>query len=106
MKNKNMINKEVISLKLSYLDLLSPEPVYIKNVGGIISPKLRDVSVLGYDTYQFYLELLRMDSKKFFSVLGHEEDYDLLSDEEKSNLNMFELWVWNTRRIFIYRIER
>ncbi|MCI8713929.1 MAG: hypothetical protein HFH23_17165 [Ruminococcus sp.] len=60
MKNKNMINKEVISLKLSYLDLLSPEPVYIKNVGGIISPKLRDVSVLGYDTYQFYLELLQM----------------------------------------------
>jgi len=88
-------NGEVIPLKLDYLDLLSPKPVHMENVGGILSPKLRDIVSIRYDTYQFYLELLRMDSKKFFSVLGHEEDYDLLSDEEKSNLNMFELWVAN-----------
>lgn len=82
-------------MKLSYFDLLSPEPVHIKNVGGIISPRLRDISAIGYDTYQFYQQLLLMDLKKYFSVIGREEDYDLLPNEEKSNLNLFDLWTAN-----------
>ncbi len=88
-------NKEVISLKLDYLDLLSPEPVRMKNVGGILSPKLRDVASIGYDTYHFYLELLLMDLGKYLSIIGHEEDYGRLSDEEKSNLDMFDFWIAN-----------
>jgi hypothetical protein len=88
-------NKEVISLKLDYLDLLSPEPVRMENVGGILSPKLRDVASIGYDAYQFYLELLLMDLEKSLSMLGHKEDFDRLSDEEKTDLDMFDLWTAN-----------
>ena len=82
-------------MKLDYLDLLSPEPVRIENVGGILSPKLRDVASIGYNAYHFYLELLLMDLEKYFSMTGHAKDYDRLSDEEKSNLDMFDFWIAN-----------
>ena len=82
-------------MKPDYLDLLSPEPVRIENVGGILSPKLRDVASIGYDAYQFYLELLLMDLEKSLSMLGHKEDFDRLSDEEKTDLDMFDLWTAN-----------
>ncbi len=82
-------------MKLDYLDLLSPEPVRMENVGGILSPKLRDVASIGYDAYQFYLELLLMDLEKSLSMLGHKEDFDRLSDEEKTDLDMFDLWTAN-----------
>ena len=82
-------------MKLDYLDLLSPKPVHMENVGGILSPKLRDVASIGYDAYQFYLELLLMDLEKSLSMLGHKEDFDRLSDEEKTDLDMFDLWTAN-----------
>lgn len=86
-------------MKLSYFDLLSSEPVRIKNVGGILSPRLRDISAIGYDTYEAYQKLLLMDLKKYFSAIGREEDYDLLSTDEKSNLNLFDLWIANEHSI-------
>lgn len=86
-------------MKLSYFDLLSSEPVRIKNVGGILSPRLRDISAIGYDTYEAYQKLLLMDLKKYFSAIGHEEDYDLLPTDEKSNLNLFDLWIANEQSI-------
>lgn len=86
-------------MKLSYFDLLSSEPVRIKNVGGIVSPRLRDISAIGYDTYEAYQKLLLMDLKKYFSAIGREEDYDLLSTDEKSNLNLFDLWIANEHSI-------
>ena len=67
----------------------------MENVGGILSPKLRDVASIGYDAYQFYLELLLMDLEKSLSMLGHKEDFDRLSDEEKTDLDMFDLWTAN-----------
>ncbi len=80
-------------MKLSYFDLLSPEPVCVTNIGRIVSPKLKDISAIGYSTYQFYLTILLIDSKKYFSMIGHEEDFDLLSDEEKLKLNVFDLLI-------------
>lgn len=50
-------------MKLNYFDLLSPDPVYLRNTGGIVSPKLRDISSIGYETYQYYLSILLMDLK-------------------------------------------
>ena len=82
-------------MKLDYLDLLSSEPVRMKNVGGILSPKLRDIASIGYGTYHFYLELLLMDLEKYLSMIGHAEDYGRLSDEEKSELDMFDFWTAN-----------
>lgn len=82
-------------MKLDYLDLLSPKPVHMENVGGILSPKLQDIVSIGYDAYQFYLELLLMDLEKYLSMIGNTKDYGSLSDEEKSDLDMFDFWTAN-----------
>lgn len=60
-------------MKLSYFELLSPDPVYIQNVGGIVSPKLKDISSVGINTYQSYLSLLLMDLKAYFTAAGDKE---------------------------------
>lgn len=80
-------------MKLSYFDLLSPEPIYIENVGGILSPKLKDISGLkgGVPTYNYFLSTLILDIKSFFDVVGQTEQYDSLSDEEKTSVNVFDL---------------
>lgn len=78
-------------MKLSYFELLSPEPVQIADIGGILSPTLRDISSLGYRTYQYYLTILLMDLKTYFQMAGQEEAYESLSDEEKSQISVFDL---------------
>lgn len=52
-------------MNLEYFDLLSPDPIQIQNVGGILSPKLKDISSIGYKTYQYYLAVLQMDFDLF-----------------------------------------
>lgn len=52
-------------MKLSYFELLSPEPVYLENVGGICSPKLKDIASIGIKKYQYYLSLLLMEQELF-----------------------------------------
>ena len=39
-------------MKLTYFELLSPDPVQIPSVGGIKSPTLREISSLGPRTYR------------------------------------------------------
>ena len=72
-------------MKLEYFDLLSPDPINIQNVGGILSPKLRDISSIGINTYQYYLGILMMDVNTYFHMNEMDEQYDSLSDEEKSS---------------------
>lgn len=66
-------------MKLQYFDLLSPNPIQLPGVGGIISPKLRDIAAIGYDAYQYYLAVLQMDMKNSFSAsaLPSDTDYNL-----------------------------
>lgn len=47
-------------MKIEYFDLLSPEPLPIRGVGGILSPKLKDIASIGIHTYQYYLAVLLM----------------------------------------------
>lgn len=82
-------------MKLSYFELLSPDPVYVQNVGSIISPKLKDLSSIGINTYQYYLTVLLMDLKTYFIMLGQEEQYERLTEEEQSQINIFELLLSN-----------
>ncbi|MDE6852979.1 MAG: hypothetical protein K2J67_10955 [Lachnospiraceae bacterium] len=77
-------------LKPSYFTLLSPDPIPIPQGGSVISPRLRDISAIGYDTYQHYLSVLIMDIKTYFAMLGQQETFDLLSDEEKAKWNIFD----------------
>lgn len=80
------------NLKLEYYDLLSPEPIYIHNIGSIVSPKLIDISRNGgIRVYQHYLSILLMDSKTYFAMMKKEEEFELLSDDEKERLNIFDL---------------
>ena len=71
-------------MKLEYFDLLSPDPIYIQKVGGIISPKLRDISSIGINTYQYYLTILLMDLKTYFTMIGQQEQFEALSEEENN----------------------
>lgn len=80
-------------MKLEYFDLLSPEPIYIQKVGGIISPKLRDISSIGINTYQYYLNILLMDLKTYFIMIGQQEQYEVLSEEDKNQMNIFDLFT-------------
>ncbi|MDE6698151.1 MAG: hypothetical protein K2J91_01555 [Lachnospiraceae bacterium] len=41
-------------MQLSYFELLSPDPIYIQKSGGIISPRLKDISSIGFNTYHVY----------------------------------------------------
>ena len=71
------------SLKLTYFQLLSSDPIYIPKVGGILSPKLKDISAISDNMYQYYLNILLMDLKMFFTMINRPDDYEKLTDEEK-----------------------
>lgn len=84
-------------MKLSYFDLLSPDPIQIQQVGGILSPTLRSISKIGINTYQYYLTILLMDLKTYFTMIQQEEQFELLSDEEKSQMNVFDLLTMDNK---------
>lgn len=86
-------------MKLQYFDLLSPNPIKIEQVGEIISPKLIDISSIGINTYQYYLTILLLDVKTYFSMIGQQEQFDLLSDEEKIKFDIFDLLTGNQQSI-------
>lgn len=82
-------------MTLEHFDLLSPNPIYIQKIGGIISPKLRDISSIGISTYQYYLTILRLNVDTFFNMIGLQERYNSLSDKEKEQLNIYDLLISN-----------
>lgn len=86
-------------MKLSYFELLSPEPVYVSEVGGILSPKLKDISSIGVSTYQYFLSILLMDIKTYFSMTGQEQQFEALSEKEKSQITIFDLLTANEQSI-------
>lgn len=78
-------------MKFDYFELLSPDPIYVQNVGGIVSPKLKDISFIGLNAYRYYLSIILMNPISYFSMIGQSEYYDSLSDQEKEKLSIFEL---------------
>lgn len=65
-------------MKLSYFELLSPDPIYVEKVGNILSPKLKDISSIGIKTYQYYLSLLLMENDVFDLLTSNLEIADAL----------------------------
>lgn len=86
-------------MKLNYFDLLSPNPIHIQEVGGIISPKLKDISSIGIDTYKYYLNILLMDLKTYFTIIGQQAQFETLSEEDKNQMNIFDLFTTNSDSI-------
>lgn len=85
-------------MKLSYFDLISPKGVIMSGIGRIKSPVLREsICVIGYQRYQYLLTVLLMTPRDFIGTMvnGNNKDapnpYDDLSDEEKAQLNMFDI---------------
>ena len=67
------------------------------NVGGILSPKLKDISSIGDNAYQSHLSILLMDLKSFFAMINHSEDYERLTDDEKLNISAYDLFIQDAR---------
>lgn len=86
-------------MKLSYFELLSPDPVYIQDIGGIISPTLKEISSIGIHTYQYYLGILSMNIKSFLGMSGLKKQYDMIPEEEKAKLNIFDLLTIDKKTI-------
>lgn len=78
-------------MKLNYFELISPDPIHIQNVGGVLSPTLKDISKIGINTYQFYLNIILMDLKTYFAMIKQSERFEQLSDEDKNNLSVYDL---------------
>lgn len=90
-------------MKLNYFDLLSPAPVYIPKVGGIISPTLKEISSIGINTYQYYLSVMNMDLKSYFTMMNCPDLYEAFSNEEKSRLNLFDLLIRNEQSALLLK---
>lgn len=104
-------------MKLDYFSLLSPEPIYLENIGSIISPTLRDISKLKYcyNTYQTYISTLLMDIKTYYetidkfndlyfadytefqknNVLQIRKEYESMSDEEKNLVSFYNILIFD-----------
>lgn len=84
-------------MKLSYFDLISPAPVYIKNLGGILSPTLKQISQIGHSTYHQYLSILLSLS---------EQPEMLISDSSPGNLLKNILDFFFEEHIVFYEKEK
>lgn len=82
-------------MNLNYFDLISPAPISIPHVGSILSPTLKDISLIGINTYNYFLSILLMDAVTYVTMTGQAEQYDALSDEEKARLHIFDLMTSN-----------
>lgn len=82
-------------MKLSYFELLSNDPIRIPQAGSILSPRLKDISAIGMQTYQYYLSILIMDFNTCLSILGLEEEFRMLPEDDRPNLSTFDLLLTN-----------
>lgn len=80
-------------MRLDYFDLLSPEPIYYQYVGGIICPRLRDISKLTYTTYQMYLSFLMLTPETYYHLLKQDTYYQTLPEDTKESLHIFDLII-------------
>lgn len=78
-------------VELSYLDLLSPEPLKVHNMGSILSPFLKDIRRTGNENYQLYLSLFMMTPKSYHETTGQSEYYETLSEDQQMDLSVYNL---------------
>ncbi len=82
-------------MKVNYFELLSPAPIPLPDAGQVLSPTLRRISSIGYDVYQSYLAIVSMDLKAYLSMTPYAETYELLPEEEKEKITLFQLLTAN-----------
>lgn len=101
-------------VKIDYFSLLSPLPLPTP-IGSIKSPTLLDVSRIGYQTYQSYLNLLLMNISSYYSFIDKYEEsyfynytnsqkelviqvkreYENFTDDQKINVTFFDIFIFD-----------
>lgn len=89
-------------MKLSYFDLLSPEPIPLYQlinketilVGTVKPMTPRYIAKNGgFGDYSWFLNSLSLDVTKYFEITNQKEFYETLSEEDKQKLNIFDLII-------------
>ena len=88
-------------MNIPYFELLNPIGFKVESIGRVHSPKLRDICDKGYREYQYSLSLMIMTPKEYFeSIMKYsglkENPYDLMTDDQKRKINMFDIFVENS----------
>ncbi|WP_343209447.1 hypothetical protein [Anaerolentibacter hominis] len=78
-------------MKLTYFDKISCEPLVLTGIGSICSPRLRDISRLGLDTYNLYLSCLLMSPRNYYDMKNLSSFYESMTEEEQAEQNLFDL---------------
>ncbi|MEG1779154.1 MAG: hypothetical protein RR263_03560, partial [Oscillospiraceae bacterium] len=69
--------------------------INIEGVGHVISPTLKQIEELGQDKYFGYINILTMTPEKYCELTGTKNIYESLSEEDRTSLKMFNLWIKN-----------
>lgn len=90
--------------KLTYLELISPYPIPLQGIGHLVHPTIARVIGLGVNdfaqsNYDGMANILCLNISRYFKMIGAEESYNLLSDDEKAQLNIFDFWVSSEENI-------
>lgn len=82
-------------------DYLCNEPYFIPNIGTIKNPTLRDIRKLTHKLFMVYVNTCSISLFDYLEQTGSKEKYELLSAEEKEEINLFTLLLFeNTSLIF------
>lgn len=92
-------------MQLSYLDLINPLPINLKNIGQIKSPKLIEIANLSYDIYNLYLSILLMTPEDYYKHYQNNklEQYQNLSLSAKTNISIYQLIIYNSDLLELLR---
>lgn len=82
-------------MNLDYATLISPFSLYLENIGHIRPIRLKDIWLpeVTYKTYSLYLSLMLMKPLSYFEQINPDlhEQYNAMSDEDKSIISMFNI---------------
>ena len=84
-------------MNIDKLVLLSPLPIYIKDVGNIMSPTLLDISKIGENEYKTFLYMLQLTPEKYYKDVDKEayKIYQALDDKIKLEMTIYDLIISN-----------
>lgn len=84
-------------MTIPYFELINPYGFMVESIGRVHSPRLKDICRKGYKTYQYALTMLLMTPETYFEsvakVSKSQNIYNLLSEDQKRQLDMFYIFV-------------
>lgn len=82
-------------MKLDYATLISPYPFYLEGIGGVKSPKLKEIWAhdMTYQNYQMCISLLLMTPQNYCEQVDNSklDWYQSLCEEDKQHINMMDI---------------